>query len=227
MKFDRTIYFNEVRVTLFSGALTQQQVDGQNVILGLWEGNQTGTPMDDIRWLAYMLATAYHECAMTMWPCEEIGKGEGLHYGVADPETAQVYYGRGLVQLTHKENYDRAGAALGLIDARDPVWHPEIILDSLVAARVMFRGMAEGWFTARKLGDYFNGTKNDPVNARQIINGNDKDQLIAAYHATFLDALDLAVDEATSPVPQRTLSVALDGLGEDYNVRLSINGEQM
>jgi putative chitinase len=53
----------------------------------------------------------------------------------------------------------------------------------------MFRGMAEGWFTGRKLGQYFNDDEDDPVNARQIINGNDDDTLIAAYHSQFLSAL--------------------------------------
>ena len=51
-------------------------------------------------------------------------------------------------------------------------------LDSLIAARIMFRGMAEGWFTGKKLGDYFNA-KEETLNARQIINGNDCDELIA------------------------------------------------
>ena len=57
MTIDRNAYFDYVRDVLFEGALSQQQVDGQNVILALWEGDQTGTPMDDVRWLAYMLAT--------------------------------------------------------------------------------------------------------------------------------------------------------------------------
>ena len=30
----------------------------------------------------------------------------------------------------------------------------------------------------------------DPINARQIINGNDQDTLIASYHAEFLIALE-------------------------------------
>ena len=72
-KFDREIFFDNVRDDLFDGALTQQQVDGCSVILGLWEGQYTGTPMTDIRWLAYILATVYHECATTMWPITEYG----------------------------------------------------------------------------------------------------------------------------------------------------------
>ena len=60
----------------------------------------------------------------------------------------------------------------------------------------MFRGMAEGWFTGRKLGQYFNDDEDDPVNARQIINGNDQDDLIAGYHRTFLAALEEAEKKA-------------------------------
>lgn len=189
MSFDRGLYFDHVRSTLFNGALTQEQVDGQNVILGLWEGGQTGTPMTDLRWLAYILATAYHETAQKVWPIEEYGKGSGRDYGTPDPETGEIYYGRGFVQLTWKANYDRAGAALGLIDDRDLVQHPQLALDSLIAARVLFRGMAEGWFTGERLGSYFDADTDDPINARTIINGHDQDTLIAGYHAEFLIAL--------------------------------------
>ena len=52
--------------------------------------------------------------------------------------------------------------------------------------------MAEGWFTGRKLGQYFNDEKDDPLNARQIINGNDDDELIKGYHNKFLAALTAA-----------------------------------
>ena len=70
---------------------------------------------------------------------------------------------------------------------------------SLIATRILFRGMAEGWFTGAKLGQYFNDTKNDPLNARQIINGNDDDDLIKGHHEKFLEALDAArVEEAVA-----------------------------
>jgi predicted chitinase len=93
------------------------------------------------------------------------------------------------VQLTWEENYRNASAALGLIDDRDLVAHPELALDSLISARVLFRGCAEGWFTGHKLGQYFNDEEDDPINARRVINGNDCDDLIAGYHNTFLEAL--------------------------------------
>jgi putative chitinase len=192
MKYERDVFFNEVRDTLFDGALSQEQVDGMSVILAVWEYQGGGTPMDDERWLAYMMATVHHETATKFWPIEEYGKGQGHEYGRVDPETSQTYYGRGFVQLTWRENYAKASKILSLYDDRDLEWHPYMALDSLIATRVLFRGMAEGWFTGRKLGQYFNDTEDDPLNARQIINGNDDDELIAGYHDEFLDALRLA-----------------------------------
>lgn len=190
MRFDRDVYFTIVREALFEGAMTQQQVDGQSVILACFEYDAGGTPMSDVRWLAYMLATTYKETDRKMWPIEEYGRGEGKPYGELDDQTFQTYYGRGYVQLTWKENYGRASSALGLIDDRDLVWNPHMALDSLVAARIMFRGMAEGWFTGAKLGQFFNDEDDNPIDARTIINGHDCDEEIADYHGEFLRALE-------------------------------------
>jgi len=192
MRFDRDIYFDAVRKPLFGGALEQIQVDGQNVILAVWEYEGGGTPMEDVRWLAYMLATTYHECATRMWPVTEYGSPEYL-----ESKPYWPYIARGYVGLTWDYNYDKASKALSLIDERDLVAHPDVALDSLISARVMFRGMAEGWFTGVALGDYFNEDKDDPVNARRIINGTDQADLIAGYHKTFLSALN----EARLPDP--------------------------
>ena len=187
VRFDREIFFDNVRSKLFDGALTQQQVDGCGVILGLWEGQYTGTPMTDIRWLAYILATVFHECATTMWPITEYGSQSYLQGKEYWP-----YIGRGFVMITWEDNYRHASQQLSLTGSRDLVEHPELALDSLISARILFRGMAEGWFTGKKLGQYFNESKDDPVNARQIVNGNDDDDLIAGYHKQFLAALEAA-----------------------------------
>jgi len=184
MTFNRDIYFDVVRDALFEGALEQIHVDGQSVILAVWEYQGGGTPMQDLRWLAYMLATTYHETAKRMWPITEYGSQSYLQGKEYYP-----YVGRGFVQLTWKDNYQKASQILSLYDDRDLVDHPELALDSLIATRILFRGMAEGWFTGRKLGQYFNATEDDPLNARQIINGNDCDDQIAGYHHTFLAAL--------------------------------------
>lgn len=172
-----------------------------NVILAVWEfrSMQPEAPTD-ARWLAYMLSTSFHETAQHMWPIEEYGKGEGHSYGEPDPETGQTYYGRGFVQLTWRDNYARATDILGLEGDRDIEQHADRALDCLIATRVMFQGMQDGWFTGKKLGNYFNDKADDPVNARQIINGNDQDDLIAGYHEKFLDALDASY-AVKEPVP--------------------------
>jgi len=36
---------------------------------------------------------------------EEYGKGKGRYYGKPDKVTGKIYYGRGIIQLTHKKNY--------------------------------------------------------------------------------------------------------------------------
>ena len=187
---DRDIYFDSVRQSLFSGALEQIHVDGQGVILAVWDHGAGGTPMTDLRWLAYMLATTYHETGTRMWPITEYGSQQYLQSKEYWP-----YIGRGFVQLTWEANYDKASKALSLIDERDLVDHPELALDSLIATRILFRGMAEGWFTDRQLGHYFNPERDDPINARQIINANDDDTLIASYHEKFLVALRAASEE--------------------------------
>lgn len=196
IQFDRDAYFAALRDTLFDGALSQEQVDGQSVILAVWEYQGGGTPMQDVRWLAYMLATTYHETAYHMWPVTEYGSASYLQGKEYYP-----YIGRGFVQLTWKDNYIKASKILSLYDNRDLEAYPELALDSLIATRILFRGMAEGWFTGRKLGQYFDETTDDAVNARQIINGNDKDTLIAGYHADFLAALEEAAVEIEGVEP--------------------------
>ena len=181
MPFDRDLYFDIVRDSLFGGTLEQVHVDGQNIVLAVWEYQ---TESDDLRWLAYMMATIHHECATRWWPITEYGSQSYLQGKPYYP-----YIGRGWVMLTWEDNYRKASQELGLVDERDLVAHPEMALDSLIATRVLFKGMAEGWFTGKKLKDYFNADRDDPINARQIINGNDDDELIAGYHRKFLDAL--------------------------------------
>ena len=68
--FDRSIFFNRVRSSLFSGSLSQSQVDGMNYMLDVFERDYN---WPDLRWLAYAFATAYHETAFTMQPIKEYG----------------------------------------------------------------------------------------------------------------------------------------------------------
>jgi putative chitinase len=218
--FDRTVYFDSVRASLFAGKMSQQQVSGQEAILGEWEVQPWNTPMTDWRWLAYMLATTYHETSQKMWPVEENGKGSGKEYGKKDPETGQTYYGRGYVQLTWRDNYAYATKQLGLKGDADLEWHAEMALEPQIAADIMFRGMFEGWFRSdsngrQTLGRYFNDSIEDAYGAREIINGDKKTipgwsngvsigNLIKGYYSKFLSALKTSAHEA--PVSDRVVS---------------------
>jgi putative chitinase len=204
--YDRTKFFDAVRANPFPSALNQGQVDGMSAILDVWEDDYG---REDPRWLAYALATTKWETSSEMQPIEEYGKGGDSSYAQVDPETGQAYYGRGYVQLTWRDNYARADKELGLTDARSCEWHAENALDLTIAADVMFRGMMEGWFrtaddgTKETLAKYFSDTRDDPYEAREIING-DKTKVpswsggisignyIAGDHRAFLDALQAA-----------------------------------
>jgi putative chitinase len=171
--FERDTFFHSVRASVFSGHLSQAQVDGCNSLLLYWEAAHA---VSDKRWLAYAMATAYHETDHTMQPIAEVGEGAGHSYGEKDPDTGQVYYGRGYVQLTWKGNY-----------AKQAKMHPEY------AAAILFSGMIAGDFTGKTLWDYFNTNTDDPVDARRIINGTDCAEMIAGYYQGFIAALDPAV----------------------------------
>ena len=111
MKINREIFFDHVRNDPFDGSLSQEQVEGMNVILQVWE---TGPIGHDLRHAAYALATTYHETAQRMWPIVEYGKGGDADYAQPDPVTQQCYYGRGFVQLTWSTNYQRVDKRAGL-----------------------------------------------------------------------------------------------------------------
>ena len=192
---NRNRFYSEIRLSLFNGRLSQSQVDGINFKLDAFDR------IADIRWRAYMLATSYHETAMTMQPIEEYGKGKGKPYGKKlkhnrQPYSVpdQIYYGRGDVQLTWYENYELMGRLLGL----PLLSQPDLALKPNVSAQIMIEGMTRGAsnrgdFTGVSLENYFNATRDDPVGARRIINGLDKASQIAKYHDKFLTAIKNAI----------------------------------
>jgi putative chitinase len=179
---NRPFFFDQARKTLFDGKLKQNQVDALNAILDAWEG---GYAKKDDRWLAYMLATAHHETDRTMQPIREYGRGKNRTYGIPDPETSQVYYGRGFVQLTWRVNYEK----MSKLVKDDLVTNADLALRLDYASIIMFEGMIRGSFTGRKLGHYFNPETDDWVNARRIINGRDKASTIAAYGKSYYAAI--------------------------------------
>jgi predicted chitinase len=94
------------------------------------------------------------------------------------------YYGRGLIQITWKENYKKAGDKLEI----DLVNSPDDALDLPTAVEIMFSGMEDGWFTGKKLSDYPSSYKQ----SRRIVNGLDKADVIAGYAERFEKSIEAA-----------------------------------
>jgi predicted chitinase len=99
-----------------------------------------------------------------------------------------IFYGRGYVQLTWRANYAKMGKAFG-VDLTSDATAADQVLRAELAARIMFKGMEEGSFTAKKFSDFFNATTENWKNARRIINGNDCDEMIAVYAKKFYAAI--------------------------------------
>lgn len=200
MPIDRKVFFDRVRVSLFAGKLLMNRVGGLTHLLDAWEMRHAG---QDLRWLAYALATAYHETGFTMQPVSEQGGTVYLSYmydpqspnpkrvalakanGNINPGDGVRYCGRGYVQLTWANNYKRLGDLIGI----DLLGHPERALEPEIAARILFEGMIGGWFSGVGLGRYFNTKSTDWKNARRIINGLDCADKIAGYAKAFYSAL--------------------------------------
>jgi hypothetical protein len=189
---DRSAFFDVMRDEF--GALSQEQVEGTEALLDAAEEYQL--PMNQ---LAYVLSTSWHETAATMMPIAEYGKGEGHDYGEPCPQyDNQVAYGRGYVQLTWDYNYEKADSECSLNGALLEDF--ELALDPVIAAQIIFRGMLEGWFTGKKLGDYVNATVTDYYNARRVVNGTDKADMLAGYAESFEQALRSAKYGEPDPV---------------------------
>lgn len=209
--YDRETFFDAVRRAPFPGVLGQKQVDGMGFILEAWETFYQG---GDVRWLAYALATTFHETAQEMWPIEEY-KGAEQSYGAVDPETGQRYFGRGFVQVTHRENYAKTDERFDLTGVLSTELDAANMLRPLIAAGAMFKGMEEGWFRSdeggrQTFGRYFYANYSDPYGAREIINGDKTlvpnwsngmpiGELIANYYNDFLSALKSAHRNSSGP----------------------------
>jgi hypothetical protein len=109
-----------------------------------------------------------------------------------------VYYGRGHVQLTWLDNYEKASAVAGV----DLVQFPDKMLDAEISARVLWKGLLGGWWGPQGLRFYLD--KGDTIGARRTVNILDKAELIAGYHAKFLGALNWA--KQAPPAPSKPIA---------------------
>jgi putative chitinase len=150
------------------------------------ETNHQMIPVREAYWLSDSAAAAYFR---RMYDIEGSRPAKARELGNLSPGDGARYCGRGYPQLTGKKNYLKAGTALGL----DLISRPDLALQPSVAAQIMVRGMAEGWFTGKKLADYLpasgEATKAKFLPARRIINGTDRADDVAGFAVGFQNAL--------------------------------------
>lgn len=194
--FDKATFFNAIRSSKALGpSLSPDEVSGCEAILTAC----AGLP---VAWAAYALATPVVETNSTMQPINEIGgtayftrrydiTGErpdkAKELGNLSPGDGAKFHGRGYVQVTGRKNYERAASELGVPLLTDP----DLALQPDIAAKIMRRGMQEGWFTGRGFDRYLPATADihQFTNARRIVNGQDRAVEIAQYALEFQSAL--------------------------------------
>jgi len=210
MTINRKAFFATIKSTLFNGRFTTDQVTGIDAILDQFEGcdprwtayalatayHETGGKMtavvENLNYSAKGLRVTFpkyfsvSDAARYARKPEAIANrayGNRMGNGPESSGDGWKYRGRGLVQITGKDNYEKYGIANS----------PEEALKLEVAVNITFDGMVNGRFTGKKLSDYFDATKTDWVGARRIINGTDKADKIAGEAKAFYAAIKAAL----------------------------------
>jgi hypothetical protein len=192
---DKTLFFNKYEIEF--GKISKEKVYNIDLILdALCRYYKEENRICDKFTLSYILATTKHETADTYEPINEYG-GVTYYEEMYDPvlgkndkrknlakengNTIQgdgvKYHGRGFVQLTWKDNYEKMKEKFKI----DLINYPEKALDLELAIKIMVYGFEKGIFTGKKLSDYITELKQDYYNARRVINGVDKAETIKNY----------------------------------------------
>lgn len=181
-RYDPKKFFAGYRAAF--GRVRADQVKPIEFLLGAFAADSVWS---DVRHVAYALATIKHETGDTFEPITEWGGRK--YFDKYDTGTlarrlgntpekdgdGYKYRGRGYVQLTGRENYERFGIEND----------PEKALEPQTAFEIMSVGMFHGSYTTKKLTDYIAGAKCDYRQARRVINGMDKAAMIAGYATEF------------------------------------------
>lgn len=229
MRIDRKQFFDLYKPfyrEVVGKNITASQVQNLDTFLDMAEGTWLG---QDNRRLGYAIATIHVETFVPKTnsryaPVTEFGSKTYFNrYDIGtNPRKAKelgnihagdgyLYRGRGYCQITGRNNYVKFGIAA----------NPEKALEAQTAFEIMERGMREGVFTGKKLGDYINSQKTDYKGARRVINGQDRAAEIAGYARRIEQILSAASVPAiaspqtaettiTSPTPEQQTEPVVD-----------------
>lgn len=227
---DRGKFFAALRARdsgVFGTSLSQAQVEGTEAILNacLRHG------VTDAHHVAHILAHVYHETGGHMLGIKEtvyashkdknpsdaavISRLEaawksGKLPWVKTPYWRDGWFGRGPIQITHRDNYAKFERILGVPLTKNP----SLALDPKVGSDIAVIGMRDGLFTGKKLSGYtFPAALNaaSDNHPRRIVNGKDgTDAKVSGYHRAFHKALaDAGWTSAAQKPPQKPVSERL------------------
>lgn len=206
---NREAFYNTLRPHL---GITQEFVFGTEKILDYLEAH----PMN-VNIGAYALATTYWETGKSMRPVEE-----GYYLGsraAAFQRKLRYYpfYGRGLIQTTWKENYEKLALLLGKpkdFFTRDADSRHRL-LEWEWAIPALFKATEAGIYTGKSFADYIDDVDESDEEdfkeykqARRVVNGTDRSAEIAKIALHFEHALraagynDVAPKKSETPIPQ-------------------------
>ncbi|MDE3796998.1 hypothetical protein I7G59_06570 [Sinorhizobium meliloti] len=216
---DRAKFFAAVRSPLFAGKISERQVQGVDAILD--EAERRGTPLahlaamlaethhetggrfqpvtENLNYSAQRLTEVWPSRFPTIAsakpyannPRKLANKVYGGRMGNAAPDDGWLYRGRGLPQITGKENY----AKFGLASA------PDKASQMATAIRILFDGMTNGMFRGKRLDDYDSAAGYRYAASRAIINDDVEanGKKIEKYGRAFEAALRAAGYSAKKP----------------------------
>jgi hypothetical protein len=225
----RKVLLREMKKALSLTAWTQEQVDGLERIISRMEVDRHIPDGPVGVWVAsYVLGTDWHESGHRLTPVKEKGgrayyikmyganTKRGQRLGNDTDEEAVAYSGKGEVQLTGENNYQRAedelrkqypdliasfeartGKTFDLTigDQPNDTADADNALDPEISYAVLVLGMTQGWF-GRPLGTFINEKKTDLVGARYSVNVQDQAERIAGYAHNIHAALSAAIAAA-------------------------------
>lgn len=219
---NRSEFFSAARADVFAGkSLKQAQVDGLTAIID--EAERRGAPLQHLAAILSEAHHEtggtmqpieenlnYSAKRLTqVWPKRFPSIAAAQPYANNPPALANKVYGgrlgnalnegwlfrgRGLIQITGRENYAKFGIASA----------PEKALQMATSIMILFNGMEKGMFSGKKLSDYINGDKADYYGSRAIVNADVKvnGAQIATVAKIFEKALRKAnYDGKTTPQP--------------------------